>query len=98
VKFVNYATTKSAEVGLSATQSVPARQDAVEASEKILVGGPEFAQILGAIKQVPRPITPQTTQIQNSVAPILVDYVAGKTSLKTAVKSGQALIKKYSAS
>lgn len=96
VKFVNYATTKSAEIGLAQTQSVPARQDAVAASEKILVGGPEFAKILGAIKEVPRPITPQTTQIQNGVTPILVDYVAGKTSLKTAVSSGQALIKKYS--
>jgi hypothetical protein len=29
------------------------------------------------------------------VTPILVDYVAGNTSLKTAVKSGQALIKSY---
>src|SRR5579875_944880 len=95
VKFVDYATTKSAETIWAKTQAVPARQDAVEASRRILVGGEDFARILSTGKQVPRPISPQTTQIQNSVAPILVDYVAGKTSLSTAVKSGQALIKKY---
>lgn len=96
VKFVTYATSKAAEVQLAHTQSVPARVDAVNASEKVLVGGSDFARILAQVKQVPRPITPQTTQIQNNVAPVLVDYVAGKTSLKTAVKSGQGLIKKYS--
>lgn len=95
VKFVNYATSKSAETTWAYTQSVPARQDAVQASKNILTGGQAIAKILASVKQVPRPISPQTTQIQNSVSPILVDYVAGKTSLKTAVKSGQALIKKY---
>jgi multiple sugar transport system substrate-binding protein len=95
-KFIAYASSKASEVEFAYTQSFPVRQDAVEASRNILVAGSDFAQILTQIKEVPRPITPKTTLIQNSVTPILVDYVAGKTSLKTAVSSGQALIKQYS--
>jgi multiple sugar transport system substrate-binding protein len=97
-KFVAYASSKAAEVTFAETQSVPARQDAVNASRDILFAGSQFATILDEISEVPRPVTPYTTLIQNNVTPILVDYVAGKTSLKTAVRSGQTLIKKYSGS
>jgi ABC-type glycerol-3-phosphate transport system substrate-binding protein len=96
VKFIAYASTVPSEVLLSQTQQVPARQDAVEASKNVLVGGADMAAILSVTNEVPRPVTPKTTLIENSVPPILVDYVLGKTSLKTAVKSGQALINKYS--
>jgi multiple sugar transport system substrate-binding protein len=96
VQFIAYASTVPSEVLLSQTQQVPARQDAVEASKNVLVGGADMAAILSVTNEVPRPVTPKTTLIENSVPPILVDYVSGKTSLKTAVKSGQALINKYS--
>ncbi len=96
VKFVAYATTVPSELLLAQTQSVPARQDAVVAAEKVLQNGTELAAILSATPEAPRPITPEITLIENSVPPILVDYVAGKTSLKTAVQSGQAILKKYS--
>ncbi|HTT91498.1 MAG TPA: sugar ABC transporter substrate-binding protein [Acidimicrobiales bacterium] len=96
VKFVTYATTVPSELLLAQTQSVPARQDAVVAAEKVLQNGTELAAILSVTPEAPRPITPEITLIENSVPPILVDYVAGKTSLKTAVQSGQAILKKYS--
>ena len=96
VKFISYASSKASQVNLAYTQSFPVRQDAVDASANILVAGNQFAQFLSKVNEVPRPITPETTLIQNNATPILVDYVAGKTSLKTAVKSAQAIINKYS--
>jgi multiple sugar transport system substrate-binding protein len=96
VNFVAYATSVPSELLLAQTQAIPARQDAVVAAEKILQDGSEIAAIVSATPQAPRPITPEITLIENSVPPILVDYVAGKTSLKTAVKSGQAILNKYS--
>ena len=98
MKFIAYATSASSELLLAQTQAIPARQDAVVAAEKVLQGGSDVAAIVSATPQAPRPITPEITLIENSVPPILVDYVAGKTSLKTAVKSGQAILKKYSKS
>ena len=96
VKFIAYATSAPSELLLAQTQAIPARQDAVVAAEKVLQDGSEVAAIVSATPQAPRPITPEITLIENSVPPILVDYVAGKTSLKTAVNSGQAILKKYS--
>ena len=98
MKFIAYATSASSELLLAQTQAIPARQDAVVAAEKVLQNGSDVAAIVKATPQAPRPITPEITLIENSVPPILVDYVAGKTSLKTAVKSGQAILKKYSKS
>lgn len=95
LKFVAFTSSKAAQVEFARTQNVPARQDAVSAASHLLVGGTDFTTFLSQVKEVPRPITPWTTQIMNNVTPILVDYVAGNTSLKTAVKSGQALIESY---
>lgn len=96
VKFVAYTSSVASEVEFARTQYIPARMDAVAPARNVITGGGDFVRFLSKVKEVPRPITPHTTQIQNNVTPMLVDYVAGKTSLQTAVKSGQALIRKYS--
>lgn len=97
-KFIDYVSSAASEKTLALTQELPARDDAFKASLGVIAGGNNYADLIGKLNLVPRPMSPVTTLLSEELPPILADYVAGRTSLSTAVKSAQAVLKKYPSS
>jgi ABC-type glycerol-3-phosphate transport system substrate-binding protein len=96
-RFIAHISTKASELTQAKTlQQLPARTDTLQDSFSYLEGGSFYRSALADFNGIPRPLSPEAQLLWKELTPILTDYVSGNTSLRTAVSSGQVLVKKYS--